>query len=496
MATLASLIDRVRVELGDLGKSFVTQFVADGTTNRFKLHYSPLDANGVLVFKNGIDISNYCSVEESTGVMVTDTLPADGDEFTVSGNYYRYFTQTEMTTLVNDALVQHTGRTTDSVGRHITVANLPVIEEYPVAVYAVTLALYTLATDSAFDIDIQAPDGVTIPRAERYRQLMEMVQTRREQYRELCTYLGIGMYKIDVLSLRRISLATGRYVPVYKPQEVDDRSYPQRVDLPEPTYGDQPAEWPTQGDELTAYQGVAYYKSVLFTADLYLSATVTNITATGSAVTYTAANNYVVGQAVTITEATPAVYNLTNAVITAATPTSFTVASNVTGTYVSGGFVRKSAAITGASGTGATVTYTANNKFAVGDRVTVSGVVPAEYNLTGAYITAVTPTSFKVSGPTTSAFVSGGTATRIGNGVSAQCLPQRGAVIAAQTFSLAITDNYNGTYTANISLTADQTRVLANRTYWQIASVDPITGTKVEVLGGNFFTVRRSTAVI
>ena len=39
MATLLSLTDRVRVELGDLGKSFVTQFVADGTTNRFKLLY-------------------------------------------------------------------------------------------------------------------------------------------------------------------------------------------------------------------------------------------------------------------------------------------------------------------------------------------------------------------------------------------------------------------------------------------------------------------------
>lgn len=264
MATLASLVDRVRVELGDLGKSFVTQFVADGSTNRFKLHYSPLDGNGVMVFQNGVDVSNDCSIEESTGVLVTDFLPADGDEFTVSGNYYRYFTQTEMETIVNDAINQHTGRTTDSVGRKITVVNLPTIEEYPVAIYAVTLALYTLATDAAFDIDIQAPDGVTIPRAERYRQLMEMVQTRREQYRELCTMLGIGMYKIDIFSLRRVSKATGRYVPQYKPQEVDDRSYPQRVHIPEPTYGDQPAAWPTDGGELTAYQGRAFEDTVVF----------------------------------------------------------------------------------------------------------------------------------------------------------------------------------------------------------------------------------------
>ena len=49
MANIDSLISRVRVELGDLGKSFVTQFVADGSTNRFKLHYAPLDSTTVTV---------------------------------------------------------------------------------------------------------------------------------------------------------------------------------------------------------------------------------------------------------------------------------------------------------------------------------------------------------------------------------------------------------------------------------------------------------------
>jgi hypothetical protein len=268
MATLSSLVNRVRVELGDLGKSFVTQFVADGTTNRFKLHYAPLDGTGVLVFKNGVDISTTSSIEESTGVLVTDVLPSDGDEFTVSGNYYRYFTQSEIELIVGDAVAQHTHRSKDATGRTLNVATLPVIDEYPVTVYAVTLALYTLATDSAFDIDVQAPDGVTIPRTERYRQLMQMVQTRQEQYRDLCVQLGVGMYKMEVFSLRRISKATGRYIPVYAPQEVDDRSYPQRTHIPEPTYGDAPVEWPTTGDELTAYQGRSFSTNVSFTIDL------------------------------------------------------------------------------------------------------------------------------------------------------------------------------------------------------------------------------------
>jgi hypothetical protein len=227
-----------------------------------------------------------------------------------------------------------------------------------------------------------------------------------------------------------------------------------------------------------------------------LSATITDVTSTGTAVTYTASNNYVVGQPVTITGVTPEAYNLKNAVVTAATSTTFTVASNVTGTYVSGGVADKSAAITGATGTGANITYTANNKFAVGDRVTISGVSPEGYNVVDAYITAATPTTFKISGTTTGAFVSAGTATRIGNGVIARALPQRGAVLAAQHFALNIVDNYNGTYVAQISLTAEQTKLIANRTYWQIATVDPLTDIKTEVLGGNFFTVRRSQAMV
>ena len=267
MATIDSLVGRVRTELGDLGKSFVQQFMADGTTNRFKLNYSPLDGASVRVWKNDQEISDQCSVEESTGVLVIDTLPADGDEFTVNGSYFRYFTTTELANLVTDAVAQHAGRDTDSTGRKITVSNLPFIEEYSVAIFATTMALYTLATDAAFDIDIMAPDGVNIPRSERYRQLMEMIDSRREQYRDLCVQLGIGMYQIEVFNLRRISKRTNRYVPVYVPQEVDDRSHPQRVDLPIPTYGSAPTPWPTDAGDLTAYQGIAFETTITFSGD-------------------------------------------------------------------------------------------------------------------------------------------------------------------------------------------------------------------------------------
>ncbi len=65
--------------------------------------------------------------------------------------------------------------------------------------------------------------------------------------------------------------------------------------------------------------------------------TITNAIGSGTDVVYTANNTFVVGQVVNITGVNPIAYNLPNVVITAATPTTFTVASSAVGLYVSGG---------------------------------------------------------------------------------------------------------------------------------------------------------------
>lgn len=258
MATIANLSNRLRTEIGDIGKSFVHQFIADGITNRFLVPYSPFDGVNLVVQVDGDDVSTSVVAEEQTGFITFDTIPDAGATVVVAGTYYRYFTDTEISDFIDTAFTQHSANHADGMGRPVTLASLPGIEEYPVVIYASTLALYTLATDAAFDIDIQAPDGVMIPRSERYRQLMQMINMRREQYRELCSQLGIGLFKIDVFTLRRISKTTNRYVPVYLPMEVDDRSMPQRAILPIPTYGSGqvPSDVPNQ--DLVMYEGDSY----------------------------------------------------------------------------------------------------------------------------------------------------------------------------------------------------------------------------------------------
>lgn len=244
-----------------MGKTFVDTFSGDGTTKTFSLNYYPVNGTGLVVKVGSTDVSGTATIEEHTGKLTLASAPANNAVITVAGTYYRYFTDAEIQNYINIAFAQHANTQTNAYGSRITLANLPSVEEYPVVVLACSLALFTLATDSSYDIDIQAPDGVNIPRSERYRQLMDMVQIRKEQYRELCVLLNIGLYRIEVATLRRISQRTNRYVPVYKPQEVDEGSRPQRVRVPMPNYMDQTP------DTVPAYD-LLLYRGDSFEVDL------------------------------------------------------------------------------------------------------------------------------------------------------------------------------------------------------------------------------------
>ena len=217
------------------------------------------------------DISSYVTIEEGVGVITIQTgaVPINNSTITVMGQAYRYFTDSEISYYINVAFLEHASHTTDSNGSRVTqISLLPPIEEYPLVILASTMALYTLATDSAFDIDIISPDGVSIPRSERFRQVNEMIQVRKDQYKELCAMLGVGLFRIEVMTLRRISRLTNRLIPVYRPQEIDDKSMAQRVRLNMPDYGDITPPGPVVSRDISMYAGDDFEMDFQFAFDL------------------------------------------------------------------------------------------------------------------------------------------------------------------------------------------------------------------------------------
>ncbi len=173
-----------------------------------------------------VSVSNTNTV---SGTVTFTQIPKNGAAIVVSGTHYRYFTTTDLTTFLDTAVKQHTDNRTDGYGSNITISSIPPVEEYPVALLATVEALWALATDASFDINITAPDGVMIPRAQRFQQLSNIIQARKEQYRELCSALNVGLWRIEIGVLRRISRTTNKLIPLYMPQEIDDYSKPERV---------------------------------------------------------------------------------------------------------------------------------------------------------------------------------------------------------------------------------------------------------------------------
>lgn len=443
MATTQAIIDRVRLELGDLGKTFVEKIIADGTTNRFQLQYNPVKSSGMVILVGNTDVSAPANsaVEETTGVFVLTATPAAGAVITVKGTHFRYFTETEMATIVDNSVKEHTAKRTDSLGRPITLDNLPSVEEYPVMLYATTMALYTLATDASFDIDISAPDGVMIPRSERYRQLTEMATVRHQQYRELCALLGIGLYAMEVLALRRISKTTNRYVPIYKPQEVDDKSFPQRAELPTPTYGDANIPWVTEVGPFTAYQDVAFEDSTTFT---------------GAYTGYEFIARLII-QRGSVQKVQPFVLSVTS---NAPTKIATTISR------------------TAGSGTTVVTTSTAHG-FTVGQKVWVYDAdVPVLY-VTNAE--KVTEKAHVLTAVTSNTFTFVDTKT---------------TAVALTSQQLMVERDGEWAYTANISLTRDQTLRLPNRCWWQVVRVDPLTDEEIEIVGGDFFARKIHTSIL
>lgn len=72
--------------------------------------------------------------------------------------------------------------------------------------------------------------------------------------------------------------------------------------------------------------------------------------------------------------------------------------------------VSATATITGASISNNVIEYTADNEFVVGDAVSISGVLPIQFNISDAVIIDATPTTFSISGPISGSYISGGLA--------------------------------------------------------------------------------------
>lgn len=243
MATMASLIARVRREIGDVGQKFRHSNRADGTMTVFDLPATNVSTVAVTKVFDGIVTllaSTDYTLDGQEGTVAFPDPPEDGAVLMFEGTSYGLFTDDELASYVHDAFIQHTHgaeqtlRYRDASGfiqydnQPMTLDSLPEIEELLVAILATIEALWALSTDASTDIDIQTAEGTSVPRSQRYSQMLHQIDILTDKYTDLCQQLNVGLHRIEVGTLRRVSRTTGRLIPIFVEREYDDHRLPER----------------------------------------------------------------------------------------------------------------------------------------------------------------------------------------------------------------------------------------------------------------------------
>lgn len=238
---------RLRYELGDHAEEFSAVIDGDGETRQFELPVQVVTTEDLIVaIDDGTTVTevpaNEYHLNAKQGIITLDATVAQGEKLYVRGENAQFFTDAELDMFLNTALLKHGhNATVRSVVRDpitgfkryytdpMALSNLPAVEGHLLAILGTIEALWILASDASYDINVVTAEGTSLPRQERYAAIMQMIAAQQARYDDLALKLNIGMSRIEMFTLRRVSRSTGRLVPLYQPREYDEQTPPTRI---------------------------------------------------------------------------------------------------------------------------------------------------------------------------------------------------------------------------------------------------------------------------
>ena len=251
MTSLAEISDISRKLSRDFGTFFEVNFAT--TTATLRMPHPNVEPTSVSVIDNtdGSPVTDF--VVNSRGGMIKIPNPAQyADGVYISGMYYQWFLDEDLdfysSLIATEHMYHRPGESLDS----ITGAEVEVM-----AIGALVNGLWSLLAEFATDIDISSPEGMNIPAHQRYQQVQSLIQYWENRYEDKAAMLNVGLKRIEMHTLRRITKLTGRYAPLYRGREIDNPRPPIRlrpmVD-PEVTtpFEQEEAFWGSQSDNLSS----------------------------------------------------------------------------------------------------------------------------------------------------------------------------------------------------------------------------------------------------
>ena len=225
MATKESIIETARNYLRDFKKPFQQTFVSSGITydlGKPNVESSTLwvkslaqgatetaDVTYTLDARNGL-------IRLSADLPNTTTLMVDG-------YYYEWLLPDDLEFYADMAINLNTHNL------RVPLANVAPAVADVIGIHTLVQALWGLLSEFSRDIDVITSEAVHIQSSQRYRMVSGLLDYWMAEYNRRAQALNIGLERLEVVNLRRVSRTTNRLVPLYKQREVGDYDPIERI---------------------------------------------------------------------------------------------------------------------------------------------------------------------------------------------------------------------------------------------------------------------------
>ena len=255
MSLVTDVGDAARVHLRDFPRYFEENF-APSAKSTLRLPHPLINGATLSVVDNAADADidgSLWGLDERNGLLkIPDPSPYTAG-VTVQGHYYQWFLDADLYFFadftINEAYAKQGGVPDENM--------MPPGHQEVLGIGTLVEALWSLMTEFSTDIDIQSPEGMSIPAHQRFTQVWQMLQYWQKRWEEQSSLLGLGLYAIEIFDLRRVSYMTGRFVPMYRDREVDDPRPPIRVFPPIPKKAPSPMDPYVEEEDMYSVQDTA-----------------------------------------------------------------------------------------------------------------------------------------------------------------------------------------------------------------------------------------------
>jgi len=223
-ATISTITTIARNFLRDFPKFFQVSFDAVGRT--YELGSPNIDAdslwvatyvnNAPVTITSDTSASSYYSLDARNGILRFNTTPSASASILVEGYYYEWVLPSDLEFYAGHSIEQHT------YNLDLPLENMSAIVIDTIGMHCVVESLWGLLTEYSRDIDITTSESVHIPASQRFRMVQSLLDYWSKAYERQAKSLNIGLERIEVMNLRRVSRSTNRFVPIYKSKELGE----------------------------------------------------------------------------------------------------------------------------------------------------------------------------------------------------------------------------------------------------------------------------------